>query len=122
MSDGVSKQGRGGSRPGAGRKAKPKLEAPDADRAFAGRLIYALSRDAKPGEPPEIADWRDLWNAQDLRIRLDTRKFWYDKRDGKAIHTVNHLHDKPIEMNVNLSIADVVRKVRERKEQYERSR
>lgn len=48
---------------------------------------------------------------------------YLDDRDlGKCVDTVNHLHDKPIEMNVHVSIAEVVRKVRERKEQYERSR
>jgi hypothetical protein len=49
-------------------------------------------------------------------------RYLEDRAYGRPVDTVNHLHDKPIEMNVNLSIADVVRKVRERKEQYERSR
>ena len=119
MSDGVSK--RGGARPGAGRRPKPKVESV-VDKSAAAKLIALLNAPAKTDEPVEIKGWRDLWNAQDLRVRLDTRKYLYDKRDGKAVHTVNHLHDKPIEMNVNLSIAEVVRKVRERKEQYERSR
>jgi hypothetical protein len=45
-----------------------------------------------------------------------------DRMLGKPVQTVNHLHDKPIEMNVNLSIAEIVRKVRQRKQEYERSR
>lgn len=104
---------RGGKRSGAGRP-KTRPDPVHADRAFAGRLIEALVLPAKKGELAEIADWRDLWLAADLRIRLDTRKFWYDKRDGKAIHTVNHLHDKPIEMNVTVSLAEAIQKARKR--------
>jgi hypothetical protein len=49
-------------------------------------------------------------------------RYLEDRAYGRPVDTVNHLHDNPIEMNVNVSIAEVVRKVRERKEQYERSR
>ena len=49
-------------------------------------------------------------------------RYLEDRAYGRPVDTVNHVHDKPIDLNVNLSIAEVVRKVRERKEQYERSR
>lgn len=49
-------------------------------------------------------------------------RYLEDRAYGRPVDTVNHLHDKPIEMNVNVSIAEIVRKVRERKELYERSR
>ena len=49
-------------------------------------------------------------------------RYLEDRAYGRPVDTVNHVHDKPIEMNVNVSIAEVVRKVRERKEQHERSR
>ena len=62
---------------------------------------------------------RETGNTADLRNALE----YLDNRDlGTCVDTVNHLHDKPIEMNVNVSIAEIVRKVRERKESYERSR
>ena len=62
---------------------------------------------------------KETGNTADLRNALE----YLDNRDlGTCVDTVNHLHDKPIEMNVNVSIAEIVRKVRERKEQYERSR
>lgn len=62
---------------------------------------------------------RTSLNTADLRNALE----YLDNRDlGNTTDNVNHMHDNPIEMNVNVSIADVVRKVRERKEQYERSR
>jgi hypothetical protein len=115
---------RGGKRPGAGRRPKPQL--PEVPKVEAGQwvaeLITTLEQPKKPKESKQIADWRLLWEAQDLRIRLDTRKFLYEQLHGKARHTVNHLHDKPIDLNVNLSMAEIVREVRHRKEQYERSR
>lgn len=49
-------------------------------------------------------------------------RYLEDRAYGRPIDTVNHVHDKPVEMNVTVSIAEVVRKVRERKEQHERSR
>ena len=62
---------------------------------------------------------KETGNTADLRNALE----YLDNRDlGTCVDTVNHLHDKPIEMNVNVSIAEIVRKVRERKELYERSR
>ena len=62
---------------------------------------------------------KETGNTADLRNALE----YLDNRDlGTCVDTVNHLHDKPIEMNVNVSIAEIVRKVRERKENYERSR
>jgi hypothetical protein len=78
---------RGGKRQGAGRK--PGVELPAvADREAAGRILEALNEPAKPDEPFEVQQWRLLSEAQDLRIRLDARKWLYDKRDGKATQPV----------------------------------
>jgi len=65
-----------------------------------------------------------LWFLAQSDRGLANRTFitFIEKRDGKAMHTVNHLHDKPIEMNVNVSMAELVREVRQRKEDYERTR
>lgn len=103
----------GGHRPGAGRKPKPKVESV-VDKNAAAKLLDALNSPAKPKESEEIASWRALWSAADLRVRLDTRKYLYDKRDGKAVHTVNHLHDKPIEVNVTHTLSEVIQKARKR--------
>lgn len=98
--------GRGGPRPGAGRK---KREKPPhvADKNAAGRIIDALnSMDPKRWEDPEVAGWAGLWWSLNPGIRLDTRKYLYDKRDGKAVHTVNHMHDKPMEHLVTHTISE----------------
>lgn len=68
----------------------------------------------------EVQGWAVLWFGS--RTALETRKYLYDKAKGKAVVTVNHLHDKPIEMNVNVSMAEIIRKIRQRKQAYERSR
>ena len=49
-------------------------------------------------------------------------RYLEDRAYGRPVDTVNHLHDKPIEMNVNLSMAELIRDVRQRKENYERNR
>jgi hypothetical protein len=58
----------------------------------AAELIAKLNvkKSSKRPDSVEVAGWRDLWEAQDLRIRLDTRKYLYDKRDGKATQPVDH--------------------------------
>lgn len=112
---------RGGARPGAGRKKKDRPPSV-ADKTAAAKLIEALNAPKLPRESSEIAGWRELWDAQDLRVRLDTRKYLYDKRDGKAVHTVNHLHDKPIEMNVTHSLGERMMKAMEKAEARVRNR
>lgn len=80
---------KGGKRPGAGRKKLPR-----ADRkigiAVATELLEALNRKEGAKDSYEVAAWRELTEAQDLRIRLDARKYLYDKRDGKATQPVDH--------------------------------
>ncbi len=108
---------RGGSRPGAGRK---KQERP-VDGNVARKIKARIKAEEKWVRLCEIAAEKaeTTGNTSDLRNALE----YLDNRDlGTCVDTVNHLHDKPIEMNVNVSIAEIVRKVRERKEQYERSR
>jgi hypothetical protein len=73
-------------------------------------------KDGKGGCLCEICRWRALIvESLDSRLEFDVLKYLTDRRDGKAVQTVNHLHDKAIEMNVTVSMAEIVRKVRERK-------
>lgn len=102
----------GGKREGSGRKAKPEPPAvPDptkhsgpataADRKYAEELLAGVFRkDVDPdtglakGEkledvPEELRWWSELFYHRDRRIRFDVAKYWYDKRDGKAIQPVD---------------------------------
>lgn len=70
---------------------------------------------------PEVRSWIPYW-VEKHGAGLDARKFLYDKAKGKAVIAVNHMHDKPLEVNMNVSMSALIREVRERKQNYERSR
>ena len=54
---------------------------------------------------------KETGNTADLRNALE----YLDNRDlGNTIDTVNHLHDKPMEVNVTFSLSDRIRRARER--------
>lgn len=114
---------KGGKREGAGRKPKPEPPAvPDPtnhsgpvtanDRKFAEELLAKVfRRDVDPDTgrapnekledvPEEIRWWSQLFYHREPRIRFDTAKYWYDKRDGKAIQPV----DVDASMGGNLTI------------------
>lgn len=95
----------GGKRPNAGRKAKAKADLPTVNKTVAAEIL---------AKADEVEAWLELLNAPDLRLRFDVRKYLTDKRDGKAVQTINHLHDKPIEVNHTFSIAEKLREARER--------
>lgn len=115
---------RGGARPNSGPKPKPKAPIIK-DRNFAGKV---LARIGKPGwmilNLSDVKSDEDyaIWLISDAKTGGSYFEGYRTKRDGLAVRTINHLHDKPIDLNVNVSISEIVRKVRERKEQYERSR
>lgn len=105
--------GRGGKRAGAGRKAKPKTSF--APKAQSVEVLGKLGGEHQGKKLPTENDlWLTLLVAQDLRIRLDALRYLTDRRDGRAVQTVNHLHDKPIEHNITFSIAEKLREARER--------
>lgn len=102
----------GGKRTGSGRKRKSLPAIPDArpqktgapssrDRECYGRLLVVLNQEESKGESYEIQQWRILMEAKDLRIRLDARKYLYDKRDGKATQPIEGLSDAPREITIN---------------------
>jgi hypothetical protein len=101
---------RGGKRSGAGRRPRVAkiAPAPVTTKSNAAELIDALNRapDKRRKDSRELAGWRELWEAKDLRICLDVRKYLYDKRDGKPVQSINHIHDKPIDLNVTHSLGE----------------
>lgn len=105
---------RGGARPGAGRKAKPRT--PEvADKSAAGRIREGLNRPESPDDTEEIKRFRAI-DKSGARESLDLRKWLYDKCDGKAVQTVNHLHDKPVEHLVTHTISERMRLALEKAE------
>ena len=129
---------RGGARAGAGRKKQErptnanvatKVLAQARSEQLWGSLIelerrrLGINKDGSLSEKEKGAiegpDYQGKFSIIPLTNLL---RYLEDRAYGRPVDTVNHLHDKPIEMNVNVSIAEIVRKVRERKELYERSR
>jgi hypothetical protein len=49
-------------------------------------------------------------------------RYLEDRAYGRPVDTVNHLHDKPIDLNVNVKISELIREIRHRKQEYERTR
>jgi hypothetical protein len=114
---------RGGKRPNAGRKARPTIPL-EANKRIATDVLAMVGYDighkrpdknGKGGCDCERCTWFELLHESgDMRLRFDVLKYLTDRRDGKAVQTVNHVHDKPIEMNVTVSLAESVQKARKR--------
>lgn len=119
---------RGGKRLNAGRTKNKAEQLPAADKKIATLVFASLEdkdwekkhelpdKDGKGGCLCEICRWRALIvESLDARLEFDVLKYLTDRRDGKAVQTVNHLHDKPIEMDVTvMSLADAIQKARKR--------
>lgn len=109
---------RGGKRANSGPKAKPK-EAPVGDKGFAARVLDRIGElglvDPKTLKPIKSAEDYALNLLRDpARGGGDHFVKLIDKRDGKPVVTVNHLHDKPIEVNHTVSFFDAIERARKR--------
>ena len=105
---------RGGKRPNAGRKPKPKIPQ-EANKRTATEVLGLVKRPIHITDCEcELCAWWVLLHVQDQRLRFDVRKYLTDRRDGKPVQTVNHIHDKPIDLNVNVSLAEVIQRARQR--------
>jgi hypothetical protein len=110
----AEKSGRGGKRtPGEGKKlGRPKSTRPvdgNVARKIKARIkaeelwVFLISQAAKKA--------RETGNTADLRNALE----YLDNRDlGNTIDTVNHVHDKPIEMHHTFTISERIKRARER--------
>lgn len=143
MSEAPAKK-KGGARPGAGRKKLDRLPIPPLDgRSAAGREVAQrvldqikaehlyrsmveleverLGLNAKPIPEKAIAGPYSHWRPMVSIIPLtNLLRYLDDRAYGRPMDTVNHLHDKPIEMNVNVKLSEIIRGIRERKQKYER--
>lgn len=113
---------RGGKREGAGRrKLKPENHgAPKKNEAR--EIIDSLG---KPnGHKRNCTCWKCLWKRDGERsdsIGLHARKYLWDREGGKPVDTVNHVHDKPIELNATLTLGEGMRRAMEKAEERVRS-
>lgn len=119
MSEAPAKK-KGGARPGAGRK-KHQAEAgiADGDKNFATRV---LARIGKPGWQ-DFIDAKRIQSDEDYALHLLAGTAGYDqfnklldRKFGKAVQTINHLHDKPIEHTVTHTLSERFRIAMEKAE------
>lgn len=100
---------RGGKRtPGAGKK----LGRPKSTRPVDGNVARKIKARIKAEElwvfliATASKKAKETGNTADLRNALE----YLDNRDlGTCVDTVNHLHDKPLEMNVSLTLGEGMR-------------
>lgn len=105
---------RGGKRPNSGPKRKliPQSDVPQvpASKTESQLLLEALDRPAQANDSYKVQQWRQLTEAQDLTVRERSRWKLFEHAHNRAMSTVNHLHDKPIEMNINLTLGERMKK------------
>jgi hypothetical protein len=105
---------RGGHRtPTNGKKiGRPKVERP-VDGNLARKIKARIQAEEKWVLIIEIATKKAQisLNTADLRNALE----YLDNRDlGNTVNNVNHMHDKPIEMNVNIKLGERLASARKR--------
>lgn len=124
----------GGQRTGAGRPEKPKQIAP-VSKKLAGEILESLGisdADWKKQHPDISKDpvvpckcekclWRRECQREDATGSA-ARKFLWEQDRGKAVHTVNHLHDKPLDVQVTHTVSERMMKALERAEERVRNR
>lgn len=52
----------------------------------------------------EVQSWAHHWFS--ASEALETKKYLHDKAGHQAVRVINHVHDKPIEMNVNVTLRE----------------
>lgn len=104
---------RGGKRPNSGPKRKILPEIP-VDTRKSAVLLEALNRPKQENDSYEVQQWRRLTEARDINVRGLYRWRLFEHSEGRSIQTVNHLHDKPIEVNHTFNLAEVIAKGRSR--------
>jgi hypothetical protein len=122
---------RGGKRENAGRK---KLERPTnanvAQRVLAEaeaektwlQLIdlekERLGLDAKPISKDDIGGPYSVWRGNVSIIPLtNVLRYLEDRAFGKPVDTINHLHDKPVELHATLTLGEGMRIAMEKADQ-----
>src|SRR5579872_1805675 len=65
----------------------------------------------KEGSKVDAGDYQGKFSIIPLTNLL---RYLEDRAYGRPVDTVNHLHDKPIDLNLNVSLAELVREVRQR--------
>ena len=94
---------KGGKRPGAGRKAKPKLAF--IPKSEANNVLDKLGHDYKGKRLPHEDDlWLGLILQPDLRLRLDTLKYLTDRAKGKPVQQIRMANPEGEKFKVEIDV------------------
>jgi hypothetical protein len=101
--------GQGGARAGAGRKKVERAT----DPGLAERVLKKQNAEALWTEmvQTELKNMRATGKTAGLRetlVKLECRAY------GDPVHNLNHMHDKPLEVNHHFDLADKIAKGRSR--------
>ena len=102
---------RGGKRIGAGRRQRVSGDRAGAghyqeQRGRVGRRAQSRTRQESAKIRKKSLAGASCGTPKICGSSLDVRKYLYDKRDGKSVQTVNHIHDKPIDLNVTHTLGE----------------
>jgi hypothetical protein len=105
---------KGGARPGAGRK-KNQAENHGSEkprRSDAKEILDSVGQGKIKGHADGCKCWKCLW-VRDCELPgaagFQSRKYLWDRYAGKPVDTINHLHDKPLEATVTLTLGEGMR-------------
>src|SRR5436305_201838 len=95
----------------------PKVGRKKQERTVGGNFARKIKAKIKAEEKWLLIIEQDTILAKAGKTAPLVRDLVYlDDRDlGRPMDTVNHLHDKPLEIDVNVKISEIIRGVRERK-------
>ena len=123
----------GGTRPGAGRKKKERptnasmaqrvltrVKAEETWVAMVEREKKRLGLDGTKQEDGNAIDSGDQGKCSIIPL-TNLLRYLEDRAYGRPMDTVNHLHDKPLEVHATVTMAEIIREVRERKQKYTQS-
>jgi hypothetical protein len=102
----------------ASEKERSELQKMEAQRKLAWRAREIAQRKFSRLSY-ELQGWARIWF--DSRFKLDARKYLHDKAGHQAVRIINHVHDKPIEHNVNLNLSERFRLAMQKAEDRVRS-
>ncbi len=123
----------GGARPGAGRKKQERptnasmaqrvLTRVKAEETWVVMVEFEKKRLGLDGTKQEDGDAIAFGDQSRCSIIPLTNLLRYleDRAYGRPMDTVNHQHDKPLEVHASVTMAEIIREVRERKQKYTQS-
>lgn len=118
---------RGGYRPGSGRKKnEPRPEKPELPEKidarelngqdYATAIVKELELASKDEATwvslsPGARSWAPHWFGRDA---LECKKYLIDRRFGRTPQKIEYIHNKPLEIDMRVSLATVIQEARKR--------